>query len=126
MKLKHLFTINFFIALFFGISCGIFPAWVLRLYGLEPTEAAIWTSRLVGGSILGFAFLMWFGRKAASVDARIAIAYALLIQDLFGFVASMEIQLKGSVNVFGWSSPVLYGVLALSYAYFLYIRRTDC
>jgi hypothetical protein len=122
MNLKHLFTINFFIAVFFGISCGIFPSWVLWLYGLEPNNAAIWTTRLVGGSILGFASLMWFGRKAVSVDARRAIAFALLIQDLFGFIASMEIQLSGSVNVFGWSSPILYGLLALSYAYFLFIR----
>jgi hypothetical protein len=122
MNLKQLFTINFFIAIFFGISCGIFPGWVLQLYGLEPNIAAIWTTRLVGGSILGFASLMWFGRKAASVDARRAIAYALLIQDLFGFIASMEIQVSGSVNVFGWSSPILYGLLALCYAYFLFIK----
>jgi hypothetical protein len=121
MNLKHLFTINFFIAVFFGISCGIFPSWVLQLYGLEPNIAAIWTTRLVGGSILGFASLMWFGRKAVSVDARRAIAFALLIQDLFGFIASMEIQLSGSVNVFGWFSTILYGLLALSYAYFLFI-----
>jgi hypothetical protein len=122
MNLKHLFTINFFIAVFFGISCGIFPGWVLQLYGLEPNNAAIWTTRLVGGSILGFASLMWFGRKAVSVDARRAIAFALLIQDLFGFIASIEIQLSGSVNVFGWSNPILYGLLALSYAYFLFIK----
>jgi hypothetical protein len=125
MNLKQLFTINFFIALFFGISCGIFPSWILQFYGLEPNNAAIWTTRLVGGSILGFASLMWFGRKAASVDVRRAIAFALLIQDLFGFIASVEIQVSGSVNVFGWSSPILYGLLTLSYAYFLYIRRTS-
>jgi hypothetical protein len=124
MSLKQLFTINFFIALFFGISCGIFPGWVLKLYALEPNVAAIWTTRLVGGSILGFSSLMWFGRKAVSVDARRAIAFALIIQDLFGFIASMEIQLSGSVNVFGWSSPILYGLLTLSYAYFLFIRRS--
>jgi hypothetical protein len=126
MNLKHLFTINFFVAVFFGISCGIFPSWVLQLYGLEPNNAAIWTTRLVGGSILGFASLMWFGRKTASADARIAIAYALLIQDLFGFIASMEIQLSGSVNFFGWSSPILYGLLTLGYTYFLFLRRTAC
>jgi hypothetical protein len=125
MNLKQLFTINLFIALIFGISCGIFPGWVLQLYGLELSDAAIWTTRLVGGSILGFSSLMWFGRKTDSRDTRIAIAFALLIQDLFGFIASMEIQLSGSVNVFGWSSPVLYGLLSLGYAYFLFLRRAS-
>jgi hypothetical protein len=122
MNLKQLFTINFLIAVFFGVSCGIFANWVLKLYSLEPTDASIWTTRLVGGSILGFSALMWYGRKAASVDSRRAIAFALLVQDLFGFIASMEIQLKGSVNHFGWTSPILYGLLALGYAYFLFIR----
>lgn len=124
MKLQHLFTINFFIAVFFGISCSVFAAWVLQLYGLEPNPAAIWTTRLVGGSILGFASLMWFGRKASSVETQKAIAYALLVQDSIGFIASMEIQLGGSVNAFGWTSPILYGLLTLGYAYFVF-RRTN-
>ncbi|MDP4221879.1 MAG: hypothetical protein Q8868_01090, partial [Bacteroidota bacterium] len=61
-----------------------------------------------------------------SIDTRRAIAFALLIQDLIGFIASMEIQVKGSVNFFGWSSPVLYGLLSLGYAYFLFIRPDAC
>jgi len=122
MKLQNLFTINLFIAVFFGLSCSLFAGWVLQLYGLMPNDAAIWTTRLVGGSILGFASLMWFGRKSASADARRAIALALLIQDIVGFIASIEIQLGGIMNALGWSNPALYGLLALGYAYFLYIR----
>ena len=125
MKLHHLFTINLFFAVFFGLSCSLFPAWVLQIYGLAPNDAAIWTTRLVGGSILGFGALMWFGRRAESVDARRAIAFGLLVQDAIGTVASLEIQLKGSVNAFGWSSPILYAPLALGYAYFLFIRPAD-
>ncbi len=122
MKLQHLFTINIFIAAFFGISSFLFPVWGLQLYGLLPDVGAIWTTRLLGGSILGFASLMWFGRKAASVEARRAIALALLIQDVVGLIASIEIQVSGSVNAFGWSSPVVYGMLAIGYAYFLWIK----
>ena len=125
MKLQNLFTINLVIAIFFGVSCSIFASWVLQMYSLATDDGAIWTTRLVGGSILGFASLMWFGRKATSVDARRAIALALLIQDTIGFIASMEIQLSGSVNALGWSSPFLYGFLALGYAYFLYIRPSN-
>jgi hypothetical protein len=125
MKLRHLFTINLFFAIFFGLACSLLPGWVFRLYGLAADEAAIWTARLVGGSILGYATLMWFGRKAASGEARRAIALALLAQDAIGCVASIEIQLKGNVNVFGWFSLALYGVLALAYTYFLFIRPED-
>ena len=63
MKLRHLFTINIFIAILIGLSCSLLPGWLLRLYGLVPDDASIWVTRLVGGSILGYATLMWFGRR---------------------------------------------------------------
>ncbi len=122
MKLRHLFTINLVIAIFFGLSCSILAGWVLKLYGLVPDDGAIWTTRLVGGSILGFANLMWFGRKAKTAESQRAIALALLIQDVVGFIASLEIQLGGSMNPFGWSNLILYGLLAAGYAYFLVPR----
>jgi len=125
MKLRHLFTINIFFAVFFGLSCSLFTGWVFRLYGLPPDPAAAWACRLAGGSILGFAALMGFGRKTASREARRAIALALLIQDTVGFLASLEIQLTGTVNAFGWPSLALYGVLALGYAFFLFVRPQD-
>lgn len=126
MKLRHLFTINLFFAIFFGISCAVFPVLVHQLYGIIPNDASIWTTRLVGGSILGFGTLMWFGRKTRDIDARRAIALALLMQDSIGTIASAEIQLSGVMNTFGWSNIVLYGLLSLAYAYFLFIRPADC
>jgi hypothetical protein len=122
MKLKHLFSINILFAVFFGITCAFFAAWALQLYGLAPEAGALWTTRLAGGSILGFASLMWFGCKSDSSKARRAIALALFIQDSVGFAASLIIQLGGSINDLGWSNPVLYGLLALGYAYFLFVR----
>ena len=126
MKLRHLFAINFCIAVFFGLACSILPRWVFQLYGAAYDDAAVWTARLVGGSILGFATLMWFGMRTASAEARRAIALALLVQDGIGFIASMEIQLAGSVNAFGWSNPILYAFLALAYAFFVFVRPKDC
>jgi hypothetical protein len=59
------------------------------------------------------------------VEARRAIALALLVQDGIGFIASLEIQRTGSVNAFGWSNLVLYGFLALAYAFFVFFRPKD-
>ena len=122
MKLRHLFTINIFIAAFFGLGCAIFPELIYWLFGIVPDEAAIWSARLLGGSILGFATLMWFGMRTASAEARRAIALALLLQDAVSFIASLFFQLTGQVNLFGWFSLALYGALALAYAYFLVLR----
>jgi hypothetical protein len=122
MKLRHLFAVNIFFAIFFGSACTFFPHFTFSLYGLVPDEASIWVSRLAGGSILAFATLMWFGLKTTSDESRRAIAIALLIQDTIGFISSLVFQLTGLVNVFGWFSLALYGILAMAYAFFLFIR----
>jgi len=126
MKLRHLFTINIFFAILIGGACALFPRLVFSLYGLVVDEAGIWVTRLVGGSILGFATLMWYGIRVASIEARRAIALGLFIQDAIGLIASIEMQLTGKVNWFGWPSLALYGVLALGYAWFFFIRPRDC
>jgi len=126
MKLRHLFALNIFFAVFFGGSCTLFPHWVFSLYGLTPNDGGIWTARLVGGAILGFATLMWFGWKSASQEARRAIALALAVQDAIGCIASLDFQLSGTVNTFGWFSLALYGVLAIAYVIFLFARPASC
>jgi len=123
MKLRHLLTVNIFIALFFGGTCTFFPRFVFGLYGIVPDAAAIWVTGLVGGSILGFATLMWYGIKTVSAETRRAIAIALLVQDATGFIASLVFQLTGKVNFFGWLSLAMYCILALGYAYFLFVRK---
>jgi hypothetical protein len=121
VKLRHLFTINLPIALFFGLSCTIFPAWVLGLYGLPPDEGARWATRLVGGSILGYATLMWYGRKAAPPMARRAIALTLLVQDAIGFLASVVLLFTGAANALNWTNILLYGLLGAGYAWFRFV-----
>ena len=127
MKLKHLFMINLFIAIPIGLSCVFIPNWTIRLYGITPDDGIIWVTRLIGGSILGYASLMWFGRKSDSYKTRRAIALALYIQDIVGLVGSLEIQLSGKINFLGWPLNILtYGFLALGYAYFYFIKPDKC
>ena len=125
MKLRHFFTINLFFAVFFGLACALFPRWVFQLYGLPSDEAAVWVGRLIGGSILGYATLMGFGRRSATVEARKAIALAMFVQDAISSIASVELLLTGKSNAFCWLSLALYILLTLGYAYFLFIRTKD-
>jgi hypothetical protein len=122
MNLRQLFTINAFFALFFGLTCALVPRQLCQGYGLPLDTAGVWVTRLLGGSLLGFATLMWFGRRSTSLEARRAIALALLIQDSVGLVASLGIQLGGQMAAIGWSNVVLYGLLAAGYAYFLVLK----
>jgi hypothetical protein len=122
MNLRQLFTINVFLALFFGLTCALVPRELSHAYGLPLDTAGVWVARLLGGSLLGFATLMWFGRRSPSMETRRAIALALLIQDTVGLVASLSIQLDGQMAATGWSNVALYGLLAAGYAYFLLLK----
>jgi hypothetical protein len=127
MKLRQLFIINLFIAIPIAFLCIFLPGWTIRLYGLMPDVGSVWVTRLVGGSILGYASLMWFGSKSESIKTRRAIALALIIQDSVGLVGSLEIQLSGEVNFLGWPLNVLpYGLLAFGYAYFYFVKPENC
>jgi hypothetical protein len=99
MKLRHLFAINIFFAIYFGGTCTFFPQFVFFLYNLTPDVATIWVFRLAGGSILAFATLMWFGMRSTSVDSRRAIALALIVQDSIGCIASFIFQLAEKGNL---------------------------
>jgi len=125
MKLKHLFTLNLFISIFFGIASVFFTSWSLSLYGMPPEPDVIWIGRLAGGSILGFATLMWFGRRSESRETRRAIALALLIQYVVGLSASLLVHLEVNRSIFGWSDLLVYGLLALGYAWFLFIKPNN-
>jgi hypothetical protein len=127
MKLRHLFIINLFIAIPIAFVCIFLPAWTIRLYGLVPDAGNIWVTRLIGGSILGYASLMWFGSKSESIKTRRAIALALFIQDIVGLVGSLEIQLSGKINFLGWPLNIFtYGLFALGYAYFYFMKPEKC
>jgi hypothetical protein len=125
MKLRQLFSINLVIAIFFGFSCTFMPHQLFQLYGLNLDESGVWATRLVGGSILGYATLMLFGRKTNSRESRKAIAIALLVQDTIGLLASLEIQFSGVMGLVGWSNPALYLILSIGYAYFIFIKPSD-
>jgi hypothetical protein len=120
VTLQRLFTINLFFAVCFGVTCAAVPRGLCAAYGLPLDDAGVWVTRLLGGSILGYATLMWFGRRSPSAEARRAIALALLVQDSVGLLASLAIQLGGRINAVGWSNVAIYGLLACGYAYFVF------
>jgi hypothetical protein len=43
-RLRHIFTIISPIAVFFGLTCSLLPAFVLRMYGQPVDDASIWVT----------------------------------------------------------------------------------
>jgi hypothetical protein len=122
MKLKTLMIINTIVAIVFGVTFVIAPAQVYSLYGITADEHLIYMGRLFGSALIGFALLTWLARNTTDSDAQWAIIYALFTADCVGFIVSLIGQISNVVNGFGWSTVVIYLLLALGFGYFLFIK----
>ena len=122
MKLNTLFMFNFIVAILFGLGFTLMPATMADLYGAELTPAGLYIGQLFGLSLIGFAVLSWLARGLTDPAGRQAIVTALFISELIGLVVSIINQLAGVVNALGWSTVVLYGLLALGFGYFRFVK----
>lgn len=122
MNLRNLFLINAVIALFFGVVFVLLPEDTLSQYGVKMVpKGAILVARLFGSALLGLAIISWFARSFAR-DAQQNVILGLFVLAGVGFVVSLLAQLDGAVNELGWSTVVIYLLLALGFGYFRFIK----
>lgn len=125
MKLNTLMVINAIVAAVFGIAFVLVPAQVITLYGLTADAPLKYVGQLFGAALVGFAILTWSARNATDSDARKAIVLALFISNGIGFIVALIGQLAGVVNSLGWSTVVIYLVLAAGFGYFQFTRPSS-
>jgi hypothetical protein len=118
MKLSALMTVNAVIAGLFGIAFVVVPVRLLAIYGITADAQLALIGQLFGAALLGYALLTWTARNAAASDARGAIVLALFVSEGIGFVVGLIAQLRNVVNQVGWSTVVIYLLLALGFGYF--------
>ena len=120
MKLNAFLIINAIIAAVFGLGFVFVPGQVLSLYDIAGGDQIELIGQLFGASLVAFAVVTWSVRNAPDSEARRAILLALLVGDAVGFIVALIGQLGGVVNAVGWSTVVIYLVLAIGFAYFLF------
>ncbi len=123
MKLSTLFIINAVVAAVFGIAFVLFAGPVLSLYAVTVDATSKYLGQIFGAALVSFAVLTWLTRNAPASPVREAIVLALLVGDVIGFIASLLAQLAGVANALGWSTVIIYLLLALGFAYFYFIRK---
>jgi uncharacterized membrane protein YfcA len=119
MKLNTLMVVNALIAGVFGVGFIVVPGQVTSAYGPEITPQLEYVTRLFGAALLAFAVLTWTARNATDSDTRRAILLALFVGDGVGFIVSLMSQLSGVMNALGWTTVLIYLLLALGFGYFL-------
>ena len=118
MKLSTLMVLNALVAAVFGVAFIVVPGQVASAYGPEVTPQLEYVARLFGAALLAFAVLTWSARNAPDSATRRAILLALFVGDGIGFIVSLFGQLRGVMNALGWTTVVIYLLLALGFGYF--------
>ena len=119
MKLGVLMTINAVIAGVFGLALIFVPAEFLSVYGVTADAQFAFVGQLFGAALFGYGLLTWYARSAGESEARRAILRALFTADAVGFIVALMAQLRGLVNPVGWSTVVIYLLLAFGFGFFL-------
>jgi len=123
MKLSALMIVNAIIAAVFGLGFVFAPGQVTSLYSPETGAVLEYVAQLLGAALLAFAVLTWFARNVPDSEARRAIVLAMFVGDGVGFVLALIAQIQGIQNAMGWSTVVIYLLLALGFGYFRFIAK---
>ena len=106
-------------SLLFGLAYLLVPVSVASLYGitLDPSNQY---ARFFGSALLGFAVILWLGRKVTSGPALRAVLVGSLVASFTGFVVAIFQALSGTGNELVWSTVVIYFLLSLGFADFVF------
>jgi hypothetical protein len=119
MKLNTLMIITAIVAFIFGLGFILAPAASINLYGTTLNPAGLFMARYFGAALLGYAFLAWLNRNAASKGVQQGFFVAMVL----GFVVALYDGLAGSANALIWLNVVIYLLLAIGFGYFAFMKK---
>ena len=125
MTYKNFLTFASVAAFVFALGFVLMPAQLVSFYNVTLDEAGILIAQLFGATLLGFGVLNWSARGFEAGEAAQAVLTTNLVTDAVGFIFALIGQLGGvpGVNALGWSTVVLYLVLAAGFAYLRFFAR---
>ncbi len=125
MTYKNFLSIASIVAFLFALGFILMPGQLVSFYNVELNAGGILVGQLFGTALLGFGLLNWFGRDFSDDGAKQAVLTVNLASDALGFIFSLMGQLGGvpGVNALGWSTVLIYLLLAAGFAYFRFFSR---
>lgn len=124
MTLRNFLTVASIVAFAFGLGFVLVPLRLVSLYNVTLNAGGVLVGQLFGAALIGFGVLNWFARTVTDSKGLQAVVLANLVGDVLGFVIAFLGQLAGvgGVNQLGWSTVVIYLLLALGFAYFQFVK----
>jgi hypothetical protein len=125
MNYKNITMIASIVAFVFGLGFVLIPAQLTAFYNVTLNEGGVFIGQLFGAALLGFGVFNWFGRHFSDEQAQQGLANANLVGDGVGFIFALLAQMSGAtgVNALGWSTVLIYLLLALAFAYLRFFGK---
>jgi hypothetical protein len=125
MSYRNVLTVSAILSFLFGLGFMLMPGQLVTYYGVELDEAGRFTGQLYGATLFGFGLLNWFARDFADGSVQRPVLTANLLTAALGTIFSLLGQLGGvpGVNALGWSTVLLYLLLALGFGYLRFMRQ---
>ena len=120
MSTKIYLTIVAVLAVIYGLAFVLIPDSMLELYGVKlPQPNATLNIQFFGSALLTIGIIAWFARESGDWATVRGILIGAAVGDVVGCVISVWGTIKGLTNALGWSSVILYALLALGALYCL-------
>jgi len=125
MTYKNITTVASVAAFIFGLGFIFMPAQLTGFYNVTLNEGGLFIGQLFGAALFGYGVLNWFGRHFSDEQAQQGLANANLAGDTLGFIFALLGQLSGNtgVNALGWSTVLIYLLLALGFGYLRFFAK---
>jgi hypothetical protein len=125
MTYKNFLTFASVLGLAFGLGFSLIPAQLTNMYNVSLNAGGLFVGQLFGSSLLGLGLLNWFARDFSDSSAKQAVLLANLVDGVVGFIFALLAQLGGvaGVNALGWSTVVIYLILAAGFAYLRFFSK---
>lgn len=132
MKLKHLMITNAILFIALGIAFALYAPIMINAYGMLDLSGAggaeYWFTasfaRLLGAVFFGYGFLLWavqdlVAKALLTPDKTQRIVLGILLGNVVGLFVAVTQQWQVWINLAGWITIGIFGLLVLGYAYFL-------
>lgn len=116
MRLNTLLLVAGLLALVFGLGFLLVPGALLPVYGIDPAPATMLMSRFFGAALVNLGLAVYLLREVREPSTQRGLVLAGVAGSVAGLAVAVMGQLGGLVNVMGWSTVAIYGLLLLGYA----------
>lgn len=124
MNFKNVQTVAAVLSILYGLGFMLFAGPLVTLYNVQLNDAGRYVAQLYGATLFGFGLLNWLVRDVTERSIQHVVLTANVLTATLGFLFSLMAQLGGvqGANALGWSTVVLYLLLALGFGYLRFMR----